>query len=132
MLSEHIRFIFEKKDEHSELPFLDFLVKRNSSRSLNLAVYRKPAHSNRLINFNTATPSSAEISLALNVFRRATKIITTEDKLEQKDIGSTSYLRTQYVTAIWSFIMFIVIYLVNMLRTMIIGLRKLCAHLNVL
>lgn len=55
MLSSHILFTYEDKNKHSELLFLDILVKRKLSVVLNLTIYRKPpTHSNHYADFNLA------------------------------------------------------------------------------
>ena len=65
-------------------------MKRNINGVLNVSIYRKPTHSNRYIDFHSAHPFSAKISLALNLFRRANKIITSEEdkRKEQKNVIS--------------------------------------------
>lgn len=70
----------------SELPFWDCLIKWNPNDSLNLTIYQKPTHSIRHIDFNFVHPFSAKILLTLNLFRRATRIITLEeDKVKEKE-----------------------------------------------
>lgn len=61
--SSHIKFTYENESEHSELPFLNCLVKRNLSGTVNLNIYRKPRQSNPYINFNSAHPFRAKIPL---------------------------------------------------------------------
>lgn len=71
--------------QYHQSPFLDCLVKRNFDKSLDLAIYRKPIHSNRFIYFNSAYPFSKKIFLALNLSKRAIKIIIFgKDKLKEK------------------------------------------------
>lgn len=68
------------------MPFLDCLVKGNSNESPNITIYLKPTYINRYIDFNSEQPFNAKISLAPNLFRRGTKIITSEEnKLTVKD-----------------------------------------------
>lgn len=66
------------KMQKNELSFLDCLDEKDHNGTFNLNIYRKPMHS------NSAHPFSAKTSLAFNLFRRATKIITSINNNEKE------------------------------------------------
>ncbi|VDO66111.1 unnamed protein product [Schistosoma margrebowiei] len=70
--------------------FYHCLEKRYLNGILNLYIYQKPTYSNRYVDFNSVHPFSAKILLALNLFRRGNKIITSEEdkQKEQKNVIS--------------------------------------------
>ena len=64
-----IRFTYEVEEEGT-LPFLDTLVIRSSEGSLESRVYRKPTHTDQLLDFKSHHPRSAKASVISSLIKR--------------------------------------------------------------
>jgi len=82
-IENSIRFTMEKEKEGC-LPFLDLLVKRSPSGHLLSAVYRKPTHSDRHLNFRSEHPIQHKQSVVNTLFQRAKKLSSTAQDLNNE------------------------------------------------
>ena len=68
-----IQFTMEL-EENGSLPFLDTLLMTRNDGGLDVAVYRKPTHINRYLQFSSHHPSGIKRSVASSLFHRAKTI----------------------------------------------------------
>jgi len=80
-IENSIQFTMEKE---GCLPFLDLLVKRSPSGHLLSAVYRKPTHSDRYLNFRSEHPIQHKQSIVNTLFQRAKKLSSTAQDLNSE------------------------------------------------
>jgi len=66
-----------EKEKEGCLPFLDLLIKRSPSGHLLSAVYRKPTHSDRYLNFRSEHPIQHKQSVVNTLLERATNLSST-------------------------------------------------------
>ena len=64
-------------EENGCLPFLDVLVKRDENGSLNTAVYRKPTHTDRLLDFDSYHPVTHKRSVVKTLHKRAQRVCSS-------------------------------------------------------
>ena len=64
-----IRFTYEVEEEGA-LPFLDTLVIRSSEGSLESRVYRKPTHTDQILDFKSHHPRSVKASVIFPLIKR--------------------------------------------------------------
>ena len=90
LINPSIQFTKELESDH-KLPFLDVLIHRDISSTLNTTLYRKPTHTNQYLNFESNHPLSTRIGVARTLFDRASQIVKDRDQLhlEQKHIKTT-------------------------------------------
>ena len=82
-----IRFTVEREDSNSSLPFLDTLLTRRQDGGLNIAVYRKPSHTDRYLQFSSHHPAHVRRGVASCLFRRARTIPTGDNvRLEEEHL----------------------------------------------
>ena len=74
LINPSIQFTKELESDH-KLPFLDVLIHRDISGTLNTTVYRKPTHTNQYLNFESNHPLSTRIGVARTLFDRASQIV---------------------------------------------------------
>ncbi|KAM7295057.1 uncharacterized protein ISCGN_024562 [Ixodes scapularis] len=77
-----IQFTLERETD-GVLPFLDVSVRR-ASDALNFAVYRKPTHTGRYLDFESYHPTSHKASVVSALFRRALSVCSTEEALREE------------------------------------------------
>ena len=111
-ICSHIQFTIEKEHNFS-LPFLDFLVKRNSRNGnttthsfLSTSIYRKPTHTNRYLHYTSHHPKHQKLTVAKTLFSRVNTHITdkTQKHSELQNIRNTLRLngfptRTTFLTS---------------------------------
>ena len=78
-----IQFTKEIK-ENGKLPFLDCLVGRNNNK-LRTTVYRKPTHTDRLLDQSSYRPTSHKATTIKTLTRRAQLVCDTPDSLRDKN-----------------------------------------------
>jgi len=78
-----IQFTKEIK-ENGELPFLDCLVSRNNN-VLRTTVYRKPTHTDRLLDESSYNPNSHKATTIRTLTRRAQLVCDTPDSLRDEN-----------------------------------------------
>ena len=82
-----IRFTVEREDSNSSLPFLDTLLTRRQDGGLNIAVYRKPSHTDRYLQYSSHHPAHVRRGVASCLFRRARTIPTGDNvRLEEEHL----------------------------------------------
>lgn len=82
-------------EEDGKLPFLDCLVSRNNNE-LRTTVYRKPTHTDRLLDESSYNPTSHKATSIKTLTRRAQLVCNTPDSLsEEKDKNNynTDFIR---------------------------------------
>ena len=75
----HIQFTKEIED-NGKIPFLDCLVIRDNNR-LQTTVYRKPTHTDRLLDESSYNPSSHKATTIRTLTRRALLVCNSHDSL---------------------------------------------------
>jgi len=80
-IESSIQFTMEKE---GCLPFLDLLSKRSPSGHLLSAVYRKPTHSDRYLNFRSEHPTQHKQSIVSTRLERAKKLSSTAHDLNNE------------------------------------------------
>ncbi len=60
----------EEEENANHLPFLDVLVQRSQDGMLKTTVYRKPTHTNQLLQPNSNHPISAKVACITPLFDR--------------------------------------------------------------
>ena len=75
----HIQFTKEIED-NGKIPFLDYLVIRDNNR-LQTTVYRKPTHTDRLLDESSYNPSSHKATTIRTLTRRALLVCNSHDSL---------------------------------------------------
>jgi len=81
-IESSIQFTMEK--EKGCLPFLDLLIKRSPSGYLLSAVYRKPTHSGRYLNFRSEHPIQHKQSVVNTLLDGAGKLSSTAQDLNSE------------------------------------------------
>lgn len=66
---QSIKFTFEKEADRS-LPFLDLLLTRDINNKIDISIYRKPTHTNRLIPYNSHTPIQHKLAAFNSMIHR--------------------------------------------------------------
>lgn len=82
-LDEKIQFTYELEEDR-KIAFLDVHLERNSDNILETSVYRKETNNNMYINWHSYSPKSWKVNTLRNMFKRATYICSTEEKLDQE------------------------------------------------
>jgi len=82
-IESSIQFTMEKEKEGC-LPFLDLLIKRAPSGHLLSAVYRKPTHSDRYLNFRSEHTIQHKQSVVNTLLERAKKLSSTTQDLNSE------------------------------------------------
>ena len=81
-------------EENGKLPFLDCLVNRDDN-SLRITVYRKPTHTNRLLDESSYNPTSHRATAIRTLTRRAQLVRNTTDSLsDEKNYFHRVFQRT--------------------------------------
>ena len=90
LINPSIQFTKELESDH-KLQFLDVLIHRDISGTLNTTVYRKPTHTNQYLNFESNHPLSTRIGVASTLFDRASINVRDREQLhlEQQHIKTT-------------------------------------------
>ena len=78
----HIQFTKEIED-NGKIPFLDCLVIHDNNR-LRTTVYRKPTHTDRLLDESSYSPTSHKATTILTLTRRALLVCDSHDSLADK------------------------------------------------
>ena len=71
-------------EENGKLPFLDCLVSRDDN-SLRTTVYRKPTHTDRLLDESSYNPTSHKATTIRTLTRRAQQVYNTTDSLSDEN-----------------------------------------------
>ena len=71
-------------EENGKLPFLDCLVSRDDN-SLRITVYRKPTHTDRLLDESSYNPTSHKATTVRTLTRRAQLVCNTTDSLSDEN-----------------------------------------------
>ena len=71
-------------DENGKLPFLDCLVRRDNNE-LRTTVYRKPTHTDRLLDESSYNPTSHKATTIKTLTRRAQLVCDTPDSLRDEN-----------------------------------------------
>ena len=71
-------------EEDGKLPFLDCLVGRNNNE-LRTTVYRKPTHTDRLLDESSYNPTSHKATTIKTLTRRAQLVCNTPDSLSDEN-----------------------------------------------
>ena len=71
-------------EENGKLPFLDYLVSRDD-KSLRTTVYRKPTHTDRLLDESSYNPTSHKATTIRTLTRRAQLVCNTTDSLSDEN-----------------------------------------------
>ena len=71
-------------EENGKLPFLDCLVSRDDN-SLRTTVYRKPTHTDRLLDESSYNPTSHKATTIRTLTRRAQLVCNTTDSLSDEN-----------------------------------------------
>ncbi len=81
--SLHVKLKFTTEVENDGRPaFLDTEIKRNPNKSLSVAVYRKPTHTDQYLNANFHHLDSVNNSVIPSLFYRAKSITSNLDNLD--------------------------------------------------
>ena len=78
-----IKFTVEQKEDGT-LPFLDMLLRRREDGSLEVSVYRKPAHTDRYLHFESHHLTHVKRGVVRCLHDRARGIISTQDNLQEE------------------------------------------------
>ena len=87
-----INFTVEVEKDGS-LPFLDTLLQRRDDGSLYVAVYRKPTHTDRYLDFRSHHLPNVKRGLVRCVYDRARSITTRKDNLQKEECHLTKVLK---------------------------------------
>ena len=88
-----IQFTLEV-EENGKLPFLDCLISRDDN-SLRITVYRKPTHTDRLLDESSYSPTSHKATTIGTLTRRAQLVYNTIDSLsDENKYLAVFFLRT--------------------------------------
>ena len=86
----HIQFTKEI-EENGKIPFLDCLVSRDENK-LRTAIYRKPTHTDRLLDQSSYNPTSHKATTIQTLTRRAQLVCDSTDSLTDE----TNYLNNVF------------------------------------
>ena len=86
----HIQFTKEIK-ENGKIPFLDCLVSRDENK-LQTSIYRKPTHTDRLLDQSSYNPTSHKATTIQTLTRRAQLVCDSTDSLTNE----TNYLNSVF------------------------------------
>ena len=82
----HADIQFTKEiEENGKLPFLDCLVSRDNDK-LRTKVYRKPTHTDRLLDESSYNPTSHKATTIKTLTRRAQLVCDTPDSLRDENL----------------------------------------------
>ena len=81
-------------EENGKLPFLDCLVSRDNNE-LRTTVYRKPTHTDRLLDESSYNPTSHKATTIKTLTRRAQLVCDTPDSLRDENRHITRRFRRQ-------------------------------------
>ncbi len=74
----------EEEENANQFPFLDVLLQRSQDDALKTTVYRKPTHTDQLLQANSNHPISAKVAFIKPLFDRVeTHCSTPQAKLEE-------------------------------------------------
>ncbi len=73
-INEAIQLKVESKNENGELPFLDYLIKRNLDGKRDTTVYRKPTNTCRYLNFHSCHSSATKQGFIKGLFLGAERL----------------------------------------------------------
>ena len=76
-------------EKDNTLPFLEVLVTRDNDGNLSTSIYRKPTHTDQLLNFDSHHPLSSKRSVVSSLTKRCNLIPSTSESKAQE----ISYLR---------------------------------------
>ena len=83
-IEDTIQFTAEDSQADGSLPFLDVLVIPQPDGLLSTAVYRKPTHTNRYLQWDSHHAISAKYSVISTLFHRAKEVCSTKQHLEEE------------------------------------------------
>ena len=72
-------------EENGKIPFLDCLVTRDNNNKLNTTVYRKPTHTDRLLDQSSYNPTSHKATTIQTLTRRAQLVCDSPDSLADEN-----------------------------------------------
>ena len=88
-----IQFITKEIEENGKIPFLDCLVTRENN-TLRTTVYRKPTHTDRLLDQTSYNPTSHKATTVRTLTRRAQIVCDPRESLTDE----TKHLNTVFTT----------------------------------
>ncbi|CAH8463998.1 unnamed protein product [Heterobilharzia americana] len=95
-VSSDIKFIIKRKSKY-QLPFLDVLVSRINAGKLDTQVYRKPTHTDQILNYNSNNPTTHKISCLQTLFRKVrTHCNTTNSRRDEQNYLISILKRNAY------------------------------------
>ena len=83
-IEESIQLTAEDTQASRSLPFLDTLVTPQADFTLSTSVYRKPAHTNQYLQWDSHHAISAKYTVISTLFHRAKEICSTKQQLEEE------------------------------------------------
>ena len=88
----------EEIEENSKIPFLDCLV-RGENNTLRTTVYRKPTHTDRLLDQKSYNPTSHKVTMVRTLTRRAQIVCDSHDSLaDETNHLNTVFIKNNYST----------------------------------
>ena len=78
-------------EENGKIPFLDCLVTRDNNK-LQTTIYRKPTHTDRLLDQSSHNPTSHKVTTILTLTRRAPLVCDTPESL----LDETNYINNVF------------------------------------
>ena len=72
-------------EENGKIPFLDCLVTRDNDNKLSTTVYRKPTHTDRLLDQSSYNPTSHKATTIQTLTRRAQLVCDSPDSLADEN-----------------------------------------------
>ena len=83
-MDDHIKFTLECPHNEGSIPFLDTKCTPNPNHTIHTTVHRKPAHTDRYLNWNSNHPLSAKRSVFQALTHRAKMVCSTPELLAKE------------------------------------------------
>ena len=91
-IEKTVQFTVEKESK-SRLPFLDVLITREPDNTLATAVYRKPIHTDKYLDFQSNHPTSHKIAVVKTLNHRARSLPSTPTAIAEEEVKITQALK---------------------------------------
>ena len=92
-MDKNIQFTAEETGPEGALPFLDILIKPDQEGRLNTTVYRKPAHMDQYLHWDSLHPVSSKYSVVGTLHHRARTICFNKQLLKEEEEHLTMALK---------------------------------------